>query len=273
MTTGLSLAHLTALDLPPPALIREAARAGFASVGLRVHPATVDGPAYPTRVGTEAHRALKQILTGEGVCLNDIEFIQLTPDVDVAAFAGLLEAGADLGAMSVIVSGDDDDNARLTAHFADLCDLAQRFGMRVDLEFMRWRAIGALPQAEAIVRQAAKPNGAVLVDALHLNRSAGKPGDLISVPAQLLRAAQLCDAGAELPTTDAAAITEARQARLPPGEGALPLVGLLGALPADASLSVEMPMPALEAPARIAVAFTATRRLLDQARRGTLRQN
>src|SRR5205814_7912346 len=76
-----------------------------------------------------------------------------------------------------------------------------------------------------------------------------------------------------LPTTDAAAITEARQARLPPGEGALRLVGLLGALPADASLSVEMPMPALEAPARIAVAFTATRRLLDQARRGTLRQN
>ena len=67
MTAGLSLAHLTALDLPPPALVREAARAGFASVGLRVHPATVDGPAYPTRVGTEAHRALKQILTGEGV--------------------------------------------------------------------------------------------------------------------------------------------------------------------------------------------------------------
>ena len=30
------------------------------------------------------------------------------------------------------------------------------FGLRVDLEFMRWRAIGILPQAEAIVRQAGK---------------------------------------------------------------------------------------------------------------------
>jgi hypothetical protein len=67
MTTGLGLAHLTALDLPPQTLIREAARAGFASVGLRVHPVTVGGPAYPTRLGTEAHRVLKQILATE-VC-------------------------------------------------------------------------------------------------------------------------------------------------------------------------------------------------------------
>ena len=62
----LGLAHLTALELSPPALVAEAARAGFASVGLRVVPATVGGPAYPTRVGTEAHRALKQILASGG---------------------------------------------------------------------------------------------------------------------------------------------------------------------------------------------------------------
>ncbi|MGE9007651.1 sugar phosphate isomerase/epimerase family protein [Leptospira interrogans] len=266
--SGLGLAHLTALELPPSALVEEAARAGFASVGLRVHPAIVDGPAYPTRVGTEAHLALKQILAGEGVRVNDIEFIQLTPDIDVSAFAGLLEAGADLGATSVTVSGDDDDHARLTAHFADLCDLAQPFGLRVDLEFMRWRAIGSLPQAEAIVRQAGKPNGAILVDALHLSRSGGKPHDLLTVPAPFLRAAQLCDARADMPTTDAAVIAEAREGRLPPGEGSLPLGELLEALPADTSLSVEMPLPALDARARIALAFKATKGLLDRRPRG-----
>jgi len=271
MTTGLGLAHLTALDLPPPELIREAARAGFTSVGLRVHPATVGGPAYLTRVGTEAHRVLKQILADEGVRLNDIEFIQLTPDIDVAAFAGLLEAGADLGAKSVTVSGDDDDNARLAAHFAELCDLAQPFGLRVDLEFMRWRPIGNLSQAEAIVRQAGKSNGAILVDALHLSRSGGQPRDLIMVPAQWLRAAQLCDAVSEMPRTDAAVIAEAREGRLPPGEGSLPLDGLLGGLPTDTILSVEMPLPALQARERIAVAFNATRRALDHAHRGAMR--
>ncbi|KRR24188.1 xylose isomerase [Bradyrhizobium lablabi] len=265
------LAHLTALELSPPALVTEAAGAGFTSVGLRFVPATPNGPAYPTRVGTEAHRALKQILTAEGVDVADIEFIQLTPDVDVQAFAGVFEAAADLGAISVTVSGDDHDNVRLTAHFAELCDLALPFGLRVDLEFMRWRAIGALPQALAIVRQANKSNGAVLVDALHLTRSGGKAGDLTSIPDEWLRAAQICDAGADTPSTEAAIIAEAREGRLPPGDGSLPLGDLLEALPADAFLSVEMPMPALETRVRIAAAFDATRRLLDRHSRGTMR--
>ena len=268
----LGLAHLTALELSPPGLVAAAARAGFASVGLRVVPATTGGPAYPTRVGTEAHRALKQILAAEGVRVSDIEFIQLTPDIDVQAFAGVFEAAADLGAISVTVSGDDHDHARLTAHFAELCDLALAFGLRVDLEFMRWRAIGALPQALAIVAQAGKPNGAILVDALHLTRSGGKAADLISIPDEWLRVAQICDAGADVPMTEAAIIAEAREGRRPPGEGSLPLGDLLDALPADAFLSVEMPMPVLETRARIAAAHDATRRLLDRQSRGTMRQ-
>jgi sugar phosphate isomerase/epimerase len=269
----LGLAHLTALELSPSALVAEAGRAGFNSVGLRFVPATPGGPAYPTRVGTEAHRVLKQILAGEDVRVADIEFIQLTPGIDVRAFAGVFEAAADLGAASITVSGDDHDAARLTAHFADLCDLARPFDLRVDLEFMRWRAIGTLPQALAIVRQANKSNGAILVDALHLSRSGGKADNLISIPAEWLRAAQICDAGADVPATEAAIIAEAREGRLPPGEGALPLGELLAALPTDAFLSVEMPMPALQTRARIAAAFDATRRLLDRQSRGTMRQN
>lgn len=267
----LGLGHLTALELSPSALVAEAARAGFGSIGLRVVPATTGGPAYPTRVGTEAHRALKQILATEGVRVGDIEFIQLTPEIDVQAFAGLFEAAADLGAVSVTVSGDDHDHARLTAHFAELCDLALAFGLRVDLEFMRWRAIGALPQALAIVRQAGKSNGAILVDALHLTRSGGKAADLISISDEWLRAAQICDAVAEAPTTEAAIIAEAREGRLPPGEGSLPLGDLLEALPADTSLSVEMPMPTLATRARIAAAHDAARRLLDRTQLGAMR--
>ena len=267
----LGLAHLTALDLAPATLVPEAARAGFRFIGLRMIPATANGPAYPTRVGTDAHRTLKRLLADEGVRLNEIEFVQLTPDVDIPALAGLFEAAADLGAAAVTASGDDDDPTRLTAHFAKLCDLAEQFGLRVDLEFMRWRAVGSLPQAEAIVRGAGKANGTILVDALHLHRSGGNPADLIAIPARYLRAAQLCDAKADIPVSDAAIITEAREGRLPPGEGALPLGELLEALPTDASLSVEMPLPAMEVRARLATAFNATRRLLDHQSRGPSR--
>ncbi|CAN7522055.1 sugar phosphate isomerase/epimerase [Bosea sp. LjRoot90] len=261
--SALGLAHLTALELSPPELAREAASAGFGSIGLRVHPAMAGGVAYPLRVGSWAQRELCTILASEGVRLNEIEFIQLTPGLDIRSFAPMLEAGAELGASAVTVSGDDADRLRLTASFAALCDLAGEFCLRVDLEFMRWRVVGTLAQAEAIVRQAGRPNGAVLVDALHLSRSGGDPGDLADLPRHFLCAAQLCDAAATQPASDADAITEAREGRLPPGQGALPLAALLQALPADAALSVELPMRGPDARSRIATAYAATRRLLD----------
>lgn len=261
--SALGLAHLTALELPPPGLAREAARAGFASIGLRVHPAMAGGVAYPIRTGSGEQRELRAILASEGVRLNEIEFIQLTPGLDIASFAPLFEAGADLGARAVTVSGDDADSKHLAASFAALCDLAGEFGLRVDLEFMRWRVVGTLAQAEAIVRQAGRPNGAVLVDALHLSRSGGVPGDLATLPPDFLRAAQLCDAAPAWPANDEDAIAEAREGRLPPGGGSLPLAALVRALPADATLSVELPMRGLDARSRVTIAYAATRRLLD----------
>jgi sugar phosphate isomerase/epimerase len=273
MMTELGLAHLTALQLAPATLVTEAARAGFAAVGLRFIPATRDGPAYPTWVGTEAHRALKQVLIGEGVRVSDIELVQLKPTIDVSSLAGRLEAGADLGAAAVIASGDDPDRSRLTAHFAELCQLAASFGLRVDLEFMRWRVIGSLSQAAAVVREAGQMNGAILVDALHLTRSGGEASDLTSLPDHWLRAAQLCDAAAETPATETAIIVEARERRLPPGDGALPLGALLEALPADTTLSVEMPLPALDARERIVKAFNTTRNVLEGRTRGARRRD
>jgi sugar phosphate isomerase/epimerase len=271
--TALGLAHLTALELAPTALVAEAARAGFAAVALRFIPATIDGPAYPTQVGTEVHRALKRVLDGEGVRVSDIELVQLKPAIDISSFAGCLEAGADLGATAIIASGDDPDRSRLTARFAELCQLAASFGLRVDLEFMRWRVIGTLVQAAAVVRDAGQTNGSILVDALHLARSGGRAADLIPLPDHWLRAAQLCDAAVEAPATDAAIIAEARAGRLPPGDGALPLGALLEALPADTALSVEMPLPALDARERIATAFNATRNLLEGQARGARRRD
>ncbi|CAH1672330.1 Xylose isomerase [Hyphomicrobiales bacterium] len=258
----LGLAHLTALELPPPELAREAARAGFRSIGLRVHPALTGGIAYPLAAGTQAQREFAALLMSEGLRLNEIEFVQITPEIDVPSFAPMFEVGAALGAAAVTVSGDDPDGARLAANFAALCELAGSFGLRVDLEFMCWRAVGTLAQALAVIRRAGAANAAVLVDALHLSRSGGSPADLQAVPAQLLRAAQLCDAGADVPTTDAAVIEEAREGRLPPGEGTLPLAALLEALPADAALSVELPMRGPDARRRIAVAYETTQRLL-----------
>jgi sugar phosphate isomerase/epimerase len=82
----------------------------------------------------------------------------------------------------------------------------------------------------------------VLVDPLHLARSGGTVDDVRRLPAGLLPYLQFCDAASAGPAPDLeAAGAEARRTRLPPGDGALPLAGLLAAVPPSAALSLEVP--------------------------------
>ncbi|HEY2607186.1 sugar phosphate isomerase/epimerase family protein [Paraburkholderia sp. RL18-085-BIA-A] len=263
----LAVAHLTALELAPQDWVRHAARAGFGAVGLRLNPTAAGAIAYPSRTGSDAHLALRRLLADEGMTVHDVEFIPVRPDIDVASYAPMFDAAADLGAQCVTVSGDDPDAARLAANLAALCELAAQYGLRVDLEFMRWRHVGTLKQARATVERAGSANLAILVDALHLARSGGSPDDLRALPDGMLRAVQLCDASQDEPVGDDATILEARTGRLPPGSGVLPLTGLLAALPAGTTLGVEMPLPSLPAKDRLELAYQSTRALIDVARR------
>jgi sugar phosphate isomerase/epimerase len=263
----LAVAHLTALELTPLEWVKQAARAGFGAVGLRLNPTSAGAIAYPSIVGSEAHCALRRVLADEGMTVHDVEFIPMLPDIDVASYAPMFDAAADLGAGCVTVSGDDPDAGRLAANLAALCELAARYGLRVDLEFMRWRHVGTLNQARSIVERAGSANLAILVDALHLARSGGSPGDIRALPEGMVRAAQFCDASQNEPVGDEATILEARTGRLPPGEGVLPLSELLDALPAGTALSVEMPLPSLPTKERLELAYRSTRGLLELARR------
>src|SRR5438874_2708207 len=69
----------------------------------------------------------------------------------------------------------------------------------------------------------------LLLDTLHIKRCGVSAAELAAVDPALLGYLQLCDAPARPPGGDAT--VEARTGRLLPGEGELPLAGLLGALP------------------------------------------
>ncbi|WP_233856108.1 sugar phosphate isomerase/epimerase family protein [Paraburkholderia sp. HD33-4] len=265
MPRPLAVAHLTALDIAPVQWVRLAARAGFNGVGLRMHPATPGGVAYPLMAGSAAHRELRDAMAGEGIAVCDVEFIPVVPTLDAASFVPLFEAAAALGARCVSVSGDDPDAVRLATNLAALAELAEPFGLRIDLEFMRWRHVGTLAQARAALERAAHPNLALLVDALHLSRAGGTPKEVAALPSESIGFVQLCDALATLPTDDDEAILEARTARLAPGDGVLPLEALLRAVAPEVVLSVEMPMPSLPAQARLELAYQGARRVVDRA--------
>lgn len=236
-----SLAHLTALHLPPPQLLSIAARAGYEKVGIRLAPATSTGLAYPLMHDPGALAETLARVKDTGVGVFDLELIRIDAGFDPAKHLAFLEVGARLGAKAMLVAGDDADEGRLTASFAALCEAARPFGLSADLEFMPWTKVANARTALRIVTAAAQPNGGVLVDALHVARSATSLADIAAIPRQHLHYAQICGAPAETPATLEGLLHTARSERLLPGEGGIDIVGLFAALPADLPISVEIP--------------------------------
>lgn len=250
MKRQISLAHLTALDLPPPALIEAAARAGFDAVGLRLIRVTDTTPGYPLMHDAAMMRATRSALRDTGLRVNDIEFVKIEPKTDVSALAPFLDAGAELGAREVICAPYDAEPARLIDTLGKLSHHAEARGLGVSLEFFPWTAVPDLTTAYGVTSQAG-PGLGMLVDALHFDRSHSKLDQLRDIPARRLRLAHICDATRQATYSTEELLHTARAERLPPGEGQIDLRGFLTALPEDVPLGVEVPMTALAASAGV----------------------
>lgn len=243
---SLSLAHLTAIDLAPPALIRAAAEAGYDAVGLRLIRVTDTSPGYPLMDDPEAMRETRAALRDTGLRVHDIEFLKIEPETDIAALESFLDAGAELGASEVITAPYDPDLSRLAARLADLSERAAARGLGVSLEFFPWTVVPDLDDALAVVTQAG-PGVGILVDSLHFDRSGSSHATLRALPRGRIRFAHLCDATVAPPYSVENLLQTARAERLPPGEGDIDLAAFLAALPDDLPLGLEVPMAGLAA--------------------------
>ncbi|PMZ85483.1 MULTISPECIES: sugar phosphate isomerase/epimerase [unclassified Pseudomonas] len=236
-----SLASLTVLELSPPDMVEVAARAGYSHVGLRLVPATPEEHHFALVADSELRRQTLARLRDTGIRVLDVEILRLKPETVVTDFEKILAVGAQLGASELLVAGNDPDEQRLTEHFAELCDLAALYGLHPHLEFMPWTDARNLQQAARIVENAGRGNGGVLVDAFHFDRSGSRLEDLAKVAPSRLRYAQLCDVAGPRPADMAEILRQARNERRFPGDGDCDLQGLLGILPADIPLSLEIP--------------------------------
>lgn len=269
--TPISLAHLTVLDLPPPQMIRLAARLGYDRVGLRLIRVTETSPGYPLHETPALLRETQAALADTGITVNDIEFLRLTPDFRPGDFAGFLAAGAALGARHVICAPYDDDPARLAGTLAALQDLARPHGLTCVLEFFPWTPVPNLATARDLVERTGMAEIGILLDTLHFDRSGSSLADLAGLPPARLPFLHLCDAPVHPPYSTEDLLHAGRAERLPPGEGRIDLAAILGQVPPDLPMALEVPMTALQAErgsAEVAArALAAARRLLAAAGR------
>jgi len=266
MDRPISLAHLTVLDTTPPELVTVAAAAGFRTIGIRLTATpSVGVPPYDMLHGGPLLRETLARMADTGVSVLDTEFLRFEPDQPVGVPEGFLEVSARLGARYVLVMSAEPGEARTLERFAELCDQAAAYGLQVGLEFAIYTGVRTLAHAAEMIARSKRTNASILIDALHFSRSGGLPAHVAQVDPALLRYAQICDAGPDMPRPDdtPSLIREARTGRLLPGEGVLPLHELVAALPPGLPLAIEAPdrttagLPALERASRAYRALTA----------------
>jgi sugar phosphate isomerase/epimerase len=243
----LSLAHLSLIATPPAQLIPIAAAAGFDLVDLRLSPATPNDRSYTKAELADLWRQLLPILHDTGLRVWDVEIIRVNDRTVPEDYLSLMETAAALGAQRMKLVCDSADHGQAAQTLGHLCDLAAPFGLTMDLEYMVFSGVRSLQAALDIIESAGRSNIKVLIDALHWMRA----GDATALrPAHLSRLGyvQLCDGPRKGPTSREALIQEARTNRLAPGEGEFPLRNLLAAMPPACVASIEVPLPAGQAP-------------------------
>ncbi|CAN5516405.1 hypothetical protein BH23ACT3_BH23ACT3_10440 [soil metagenome] len=225
----LALAAGSVLDVPALEVVRIAAGAGFGSVGLRA--------SGPHALEARDRRQVRRFADGLGVAIHDLEVHRIGVGADGAETepGPLLRSAADLGASFVLAVSDLADAETTRDALAAVVARAHEMGQRIGLEYMAWTTPST---PVAAIEMAAATGAWLVVDLLHHHRVGAGVDELDAiVTSGRLGWVQLSDGPREAPTD---LVYEARHARLPPGEGELPLAALLERIPDHVTVSVEV---------------------------------
>jgi len=239
---GIGIEFISVLGLPPVEFVELAADLGCRCIGIALEPIVRSKP-YPKwslRDDADLRRNMVNALQRCDVRIQLGEGFLVWPNKDIRDTSADLDLMCELGAKQVNILGLDPDRGRTFDQCAIFAELAEDRGLGATLEFMPGLCIGDFETAISAIRHAGRQNFRVLIDAMHFFRSGSKVSQLAAVDPQLIGHVQICDVPLTLAGLSYA--DEARFARLPPGEGGLPLLELLAALPAHASIGIEVPM-------------------------------
>lgn len=242
MSRKFSLAYLTVPGATPVEQIEIAAECGYDYVSLRLIPMNLPGePIFKMEENPALFAAAKEALRKTGVKLLDLELARVREDLDITAYEAAFEKAAELGATDVLSSIWTDKKDFYTDQFASICDMAAKYKLTVNLEFVPFAGLKNLEEALELLNEVKRGNARIMVDTLHAHRCRVTSGDLAKVPRELFGFIHICDGPSHIPAVgDPDMIGVARAGRLYLGEGGIDMAGMLKAMPPNVC-SIELP--------------------------------
>ena len=241
MAQQYSLAYLTVLGCPPPEQIYIASRAGYDYASLRpIYMGLPGEPDFSLTPGSEMMSNVKTAMAETGVRVLDIELARVVEGMDVARYERACEAAAELGAKHLLSSIWTEDRAFYVQKFGEVCDLASRYGLTADLEYVPIAGVRDLRGALDVLDAVARGNMGLMIDLHHFHRAHDSVEDLAKVPREYFHFCHLCDAPAEIPTDQDEMRRILREARSYVGEGGINVASILDAMP-EIPCSIELP--------------------------------
>ncbi len=257
-----SLDHLTVIGVSPTELVDIAADAGYDAISP-----VVGGPgvlaSHRLAVGDPETEAMVVRLRERGIRVNNLDGLIITPNMGWDDYARLIELALHIGAERGVTLIFDRDANRAADSFARAAEMARLAGLGLVIEFTELSEVKSLAHAAEYIARSGEKVG-VVVDLLHLAQSGEGPADIARQDPSLYLCAQICDGPAH-PTMEEYE-HNALFNRQVPGDGELPVVEFLAALPANAPVGIETPLKAL---AELGMSHLDRARLLRE-RVGTL---
>ncbi len=241
----LALEFISALGMPPVQYVELAARLGMGKVGFAPSPIAANPHGYPAwdlRSDPALLRDTKAALSANNVAVSLGEGFLILPGMEIADMATTMDVMAELGAPMVNCIVMEQDRPRAFDQFALYAQMAAARGMLAALEYMPMMWPINVHEAADFVAESGAANARVLIDAMHFYRGGSQAADLAHVDPAVIGYFQICDV--PMPATNPDYGMEARDNRLTPGEGDLPLDELLAALPREVTIGLELPMAA-----------------------------
>lgn len=266
--------YQTVLGYPPVEFVHLAADLGCRTISMKARTGS-HNPYNPYGYGefsflddTSLRRQMVAALKDRGVSLSLAEGFVVVPGVDLTDDLASLDVMWELGARRANAVTMDPDLGRSFDQFAAFAEVAADRGMQTTLEFSKSLALSDLDTALAVVRYVGRADFRLLIDTMHVVRSGSTAADLAALDSSLFGYVQLCDSTLEQQNP---VYRDDSSDRSVPGEGELPLVEIMSALPEWLPTGVEVPMRSraaegvpVQACARLAV--EGARRVLAEVR-------